>query len=66
IDTVMIYGFNFPKGLMEMADEFGIDTIYNHLIDIYSKGYKAYKPNVLIEELVKSGKIGKKVGKGFL
>ncbi|MEM0362309.1 MAG: 3-hydroxyacyl-CoA dehydrogenase NAD-binding domain-containing protein [Sulfolobaceae archaeon] len=66
IDTVMIYGFNFPKGLMEMADEFGIDTIYNHLIDIYSKGYKAYKPNALIEELVKSGKIGKKVGKGFL
>ncbi|WP_338598845.1 3-hydroxyacyl-CoA dehydrogenase NAD-binding domain-containing protein [Sulfolobus tengchongensis] len=54
IDTVMIYGFNFPKGLMEMADELGIKNIYEHLVDIYSKGYKAYKPNNLIEELVKN------------
>ncbi|ADX86299.1 3-hydroxyacyl-CoA dehydrogenase [Saccharolobus islandicus] len=56
IDTVMIYGFNFPKGLMQMADELGIKNIYNHLVDIYSKGYRAYRPNSLIEELAKSSK----------
>ncbi|MDT7862192.1 MAG: 3-hydroxyacyl-CoA dehydrogenase NAD-binding domain-containing protein [Saccharolobus sp.] len=65
IDTVMIYGFNFPKGLLEMADELGLDIIYNHLKDIYSKGYKAYRPNDLLEEMIKEGKIGKKCGKGF-
>ena len=65
IDTVMIYGFNFPKGLLEMADELGLDAIYNYLKDIYSKGYEAYKPTALLEKMIKEGKIGKKSGEGF-
>ena len=65
IDTVMIYGFNFPKGLLEIADELGLDVIYNYLKEIYNRGYEAYKPTALLEKMVKEGKIGKKSGEGF-
>jgi len=65
VDTVMIYGFNFPKGLMEMADEVGLDKILKNLEDIYSKGYQAYKPTELLRKLVSEGKIGKGKGEGF-
>lgn len=65
VDTVMIYGFNFPKGLMEMADEVGLDKILKNLEDIYSKGYQAYKPTELLRKLVSEGKIGKSKGEGF-
>jgi len=65
VDTVMIYGFNFPKGLLEIADELGLDTIYNYLKEIYSKGYEAYKPTTLLEKMVREGKLGKKSGEGF-
>ncbi len=58
IDTVMVYGFNFPRGLLEIADELGINNIYRHLVDIYYKGFKAYKPNKILEEMVKEGKKG--------
>ncbi|TRM89048.1 3-hydroxybutyryl-CoA dehydrogenase, partial [Sulfolobus sp. C3] len=58
IDTVMVYGFNFPRGILEIADELGVNKIYQHLVDIYSKGYKAYKPNKILEEMVKEGKKG--------
>ena len=65
IDTVMVYGFNFPKGLLEMADELGLDLIYNYLKEIYNKGFEAYKPTALLEKMVKEGKLGKKSGEGF-
>ena len=65
VDTVMIYGFNFPKGLLEIADELGLDIIYNYLKEIYSKGYEAYKPTSLLEKMVNEGKLGKKSGEGF-
>ncbi|QGR17726.1 3-hydroxyacyl-CoA dehydrogenase [Sulfurisphaera ohwakuensis] len=65
IDTVMIYGFNFPKGLLEMADELGLDNVYAYLKDIYAKGYDAYRPTNLLEKMIKEGKLGKKSGEGF-
>ncbi|MBW9140740.1 MAG: 3-hydroxyacyl-CoA dehydrogenase [Candidatus Aramenus sp.] len=65
IDTVMKYGFNFPQGLLEMADNIGLDRIVEELRDIYSKGYEAYKPNELLDEMVRNGKLGRKVGEGF-
>ena len=55
VDTVMIYGFNFPKGLLEIADELGLDKILKHLEDIYSKGYEAYRPTELLKKLVSEG-----------
>jgi 3-hydroxyacyl-CoA dehydrogenase len=43
IDTVMKLGFNFPKGLVEMAREIGLREIENQLLQLSSK-YKAYSP----------------------
>ncbi|BFH72491.1 3-hydroxyacyl-CoA dehydrogenase [Sulfurisphaera javensis] len=65
VDTVMIYGFNFPKGLLEMADELGLDNIYKYLKEIYAKGYEAYKPTSILEKMVNERKLGKKTGEGF-
>ncbi|QKQ99578.1 3-hydroxyacyl-CoA dehydrogenase [Metallosphaera tengchongensis] len=65
IDTVMKLGFNFPKGLMEIADELGIDSIVSQLKDIYSKGYDAYMPNPLLLKMVSSNQLGKSTGRGF-
>ena len=65
IDTVMKYGFNFPQGLLEIADNLGLDSILYELEDIYSKGYSAYMPNALLKNMVNNGYIGRKSGKGF-
>ncbi|MFP3162363.1 MAG: 3-hydroxyacyl-CoA dehydrogenase [Acidianus hospitalis] len=65
VDDVMKYGYNFPKGLLEIADELGIDNILRNLEDIYNKGYSAYKPQDLLVKMVKEGKVGKKSGEGF-
>ncbi|BCU68209.1 3-hydroxybutyryl-CoA dehydrogenase [Sulfolobales archaeon HS-7] len=53
IDTVMKLGFNFPKGLFEMGNEFGFKSIIDNLVDIYTRGYSAYKPNEYLYNLVK-------------
>ncbi len=65
VDNVMVYGYNFPKGLMKIADEIGIDQVLKNLKEISSKGLNAYKPNSLLEEMVREGKLGKKSGEGF-
>ncbi|MFP3205545.1 MAG: 3-hydroxyacyl-CoA dehydrogenase NAD-binding domain-containing protein [Metallosphaera yellowstonensis] len=56
IDVVMKLGFNFPKGLMEMADELGLDRVVEHLKEINSKGFKAYSPNSLLLEMAREGR----------
>lgn len=53
VDDVMIYGYNFPKGITQMAKELGYDKILAHLEDIYKKGYEAYKPTALLVKLAK-------------
>ncbi len=53
VDDVMIYGYNFPKGITQMAKELGYDKILANLEDIYKKGYEAYKPTELLKELAK-------------
>lgn len=65
IDDVMKYGFNFPKGLLEIADELGLDRILEHLKDISSKGFDAYIPQNLLVKMVNEGKLGKKTKSGF-
>ena len=35
IDTAVLNGVNYPKGLLKWADEIGIDVIYNNLKQLY-------------------------------
>ncbi|BBL47535.1 3-hydroxyacyl-CoA dehydrogenase [Metallosphaera sedula] len=65
IDTVMRLGFNFPKGLLEIADELGLDKILNALREINSRGYEAYSPSPLLVKMVSQGQTGKSSGRGF-
>ncbi|NON61341.1 3-hydroxyacyl-CoA dehydrogenase [Acidianus sp. RZ1] len=65
IDTVMKLGFNFPKGLMQIADELGVDSIVKNLEDIEKKGEKAYSPVKLLREMISRGETGVNAKKGF-
>jgi 3-hydroxybutyryl-CoA dehydrogenase len=66
IDTAMKLGVNYPKGLLEWADEIGIDTIVLILEALYSE-YKQerYRPCVLLKQYMRAGWIGRETGKGF-
>ncbi len=66
IDTGTILGLGFPRGILRMADDIGLDKVLGELNRLYEK-YKEerYKPSSLLVDLVKSGKLGRKTGEGF-
>lgn len=57
VDTAMKNGVNYPKGLLEWADEIGLDVVLDRmesLQDLY--GEDRYRPNPLLKQMVRSGK----------
>jgi enoyl-CoA hydratase / 3-hydroxyacyl-CoA dehydrogenase len=66
IDTAVLLGLNFPRGILRMADSEGIDNIVNELNRLYTT-YKEerYKPSSVLTNLVAENKIGRKTGEGF-
>jgi len=66
IDKGMKLGMGYPKGPLEMADEYGIDKIVEVLEKRKAEtGWDEYEPDPLLREMVKKGELGKKTGKGF-
>lgn len=66
IDKGVVLGLNYPKGILRYADEYGIDEIVKRLQKRYEETKRdAYKPNPLLEDMVKAGKLGMKSGEGF-
>ena len=66
IDKGIRLGLAFPKGILEMADEMGLDTLVESLVSFdEGHGLKGRKLSPLLLELVKEGKLGKKTGAGF-
>mgnify|MGYP001087331651 CR=1 FL=1 len=65
IDKTIKLGFNFPIGILELADTVGIDVIVAELNKIQGKYGEFYKPDPLLEEMVKKGELGNKTKKGF-
>ncbi|MCH7781866.1 3-hydroxybutyryl-CoA dehydrogenase [candidate division KSB1 bacterium] len=54
IDIAMTKGVNYPRGLLEWADEIGLDTILKNLTDLQDEyGEDRYRPNPLIKRMVK-------------
>ena len=52
VDLAMKYGVNYPKGLLEWADEIGIDAILNRLEKLQDEyGEDRYRPNPLIKKM---------------
>lgn len=66
IDLSVLNGLNYPRGLLRMADEIGIDVIVAKLSELYEK-YKEerYKPNQVLKKMVKENKVGRKTSEGF-
>jgi len=56
IDKAMVLGMGYPKGILEMADDFGIDNVLKALD-------RSVDP--LLSNMVAEGKLGKKTGEGF-
>jgi len=66
IDTAVLLGLNYPRGILRMADSFGLDRIVAELNRLEST-YKAdrYKCSPVLTGLVAQGKLGRKTGEGF-
>jgi enoyl-CoA hydratase/3-hydroxyacyl-CoA dehydrogenase len=66
IDTAMLLGLNYPRGILRMADSFGIDRIVDELNRLDDKYHEErYKPSKVLTDYVKQGKLGRKTGEGF-
>lgn len=57
IDTAMIKGVSYPKGLLKWADELGVEPVYEKLRELYDEyGEDRYRPCVLLKRMAKTGK----------
>jgi enoyl-CoA hydratase/3-hydroxyacyl-CoA dehydrogenase len=65
VETAVKLGLGYPKGILEMADEWGLDKIVEALENLRSKYGDAYKPDPLLVSMVSEGKLGRKTGIGF-
>lgn len=66
IDLAVLNGLNYPRGLLRMADDIGIDRIVAKLEELYQKyREERYKPNPVLLQMVKENKLGRKTGIGF-
>jgi len=66
IDTGMKLGFNWNAGPFEIVDNAGLDVWAFAAKSMESLGEKQIMPDSkILEQMVKDGRVGKKVGKGF-
>jgi 3-hydroxybutyryl-CoA dehydrogenase len=64
IDTALKLGLNHPMGPFEMVDLVGLDVRLSILEFLHKSLGEAYRPNNLIVQYVRAGRLGRKVGKG--
>jgi len=65
IDKAMMLGLNHPMGPLRLADYVGLDIGLATIETLHKAFGDKYKPCPLLVELVKSGNLGIKTGKGF-
>lgn len=66
IDTAMRMGYGFNYGPLEMADRFGLDSVYAAMERMFREfGDIKYRPSFLLKQMVRVGKLGVKTGQGF-
>ena len=66
IDDIMTLGMAHPMGPLKLADLIGLDICLD-IMNVLFEGFKddKYKASVLLENMVKEGKLGRKTGQGF-
>jgi len=66
IDKAMRLGYGHPMGPLELADLVGLDVRLNNLRSMCQRSdLPQYQAPKILEQLVESGKLGKKTGSGF-
>jgi 3-hydroxybutyryl-CoA dehydrogenase len=66
IDKAMKTGAGWPMGPLELADMVGLDVIYHVAHNMREMGVSEnQRAPQIIQHMVKSGRLGKKSGKGF-
>lgn len=54
LDLAMTKGVNYPKGLLQWADEMGLDVVLNHLEHLQEEyGEDRYRPSPLLKRMVR-------------
>ncbi len=64
IDKALKLGLNHPMGPFEMVDLVGLDVRLSILEFLHRTLGEAYRPNNLIVQHVRAGRLGRKVGRG--
>lgn len=64
IDTAVRVGLNHPMGPLEMADMVGLDVRLAVLEELRRSLGDKYRPAPLMEQYVRAGRLGRKVGRG--
>jgi len=66
VDTAVKLGLNHPMGPFQLLDFTGVDVCYAVMDYFYREfGDPAYKPPLILHQLVRAGRMGKKAGAGF-
>lgn len=65
IDKAMKLGLNHPMGPLELADLVGLDSRLRNMEYLYQTLGEKYRPSPMLTKYVKSGRLGRKSGKGF-
>jgi 3-hydroxybutyryl-CoA dehydrogenase len=64
IDKALKLGLNHPMGPFEMVDLVGLDVRLSILEFLHRSLGEAYRPNQLLVQHVRAGRLGRKVGRG--
>lgn len=57
IDLAMTTGVNYPKGLLQWANEMGLENVLAKLEDLFAEyGEDRYRPNPLLRKMVREGR----------
>lgn len=64
IDKALKLGLNHPMGPFEMVDLVGLDVRLSILEYLHKSLGDAFRPNLLLIQHVKAGRLGRKVGRG--
>ncbi|MDV3243741.1 MAG: enoyl-CoA hydratase-related protein [Nitrososphaerales archaeon] len=65
LDKSVKLGLAFPDGILRLADGWGIDRVVDVLKAKEKRYGEFYRPDPLLEQMVRDGKTGAKAGKGF-
>jgi 3-hydroxybutyryl-CoA dehydrogenase len=65
IDRAMELGYRHPMGPLKLTDLVGLDVRLAILEQLHRELGEAFRPPVLLRQMVRAGKLGKKSGEGF-